>query len=261
MDNELNAGFGFIDELLLKHRISLRTLGDYAEKHMEDLEKAESIFDLKNEREIKLCLALFRLMAGKYAAAIGESFCGRYHITDSPVDDIFFEQNKLFLIAAFVYNPSFFAMSWNLCGIIRSELAFAKELQVISWENIKQFPRFHVPAVNAASSADGVLREIASKDIVIEKEGVFGKLGILANNRDTTGIIQFRFKFNEFTNRPPYYLRVRYTCVSDNTERIAELKNVEKSQRNRELFIYSQPQSGIPYGDGLTIGLDIQKHG
>ena len=264
MEKGLNAGFEFIDELLLSHRVSLLALSDFADTHMEDLQQAENIFDLKEEKDEKLCLALFRLMAGKYASAISEKFCNKYHLALSSVDDLFFEKNKLFLLAAFVYNPSFFTLSWNLCGIIRSELAFEAESQ----KETEEPERSEVITVVflrpilalAASGADETLEEIWSEDI--DLDGIQGKLRILANNKDDAGLVEFRFKFIEYHSEPPYYLLVRYTTQSDGIEHTAELNTIAvNSSKKRELVIVSAVQEGIRYSGGLTItSMEVHKY-
>jgi len=251
MTNEFDASFEFIDELLLKHRVSLRSLSNVAETQMDDLQQAERIFDLKEEKDGKLCLALFRLMAGNHATAISESFCSMYNL-DPSLDDFSFERNKLFLLAAFVHNPSFFAMSWNLCGIIQSELASQGEKS-----NRTFLPRRNI-AVLAASSADVAMKEIWSEDI--EENGISGKLRILANNKDGAGKLQFRFKFSEYHSEPPYYLVARYTTKSDGIEYQAELSTTPvNNSKNKELVIASAIQTGVNYSGGLD--LDLRKHG
>ena len=127
MINEINAGEDIIDELLIKHNISLRILSDYADDHMEKLLKAEDIFNHKEDKDKRLCLAIFHLLAGDHAIAICECFCERYNIDASLIGKRISDENVMFLLAAFIYNPSFFAMSQNLCGIIRSQLAFEAE--------------------------------------------------------------------------------------------------------------------------------------
>jgi hypothetical protein len=263
MTNKINVADEFIDQLLLKYRISLRAVYDFAEEHMEELQQAKKIFDLKDERDKKLCLALFRLLSEKNAAAISTSFCGRYHIADSSLDDLFFEQNKIFLIAAFIYNPSFFARSCNLCGILMSQLAFKAELlgekQKPGKSKAFEFPRT-IPAL-AASGTDETLEEIWGEDI--DQDGIQGKLRILAYNKDDAGVVQFRFKFGEYYPEPPYYLRVRYTTNSDGMEYTAELNIIAvNSSKNRELVIDSAPQKGIRYSDGLSIiSLEVHNNG
>ena len=263
MEDRLSAGDEFIDRLLLDHRISLRAVYDFADEHMEDLRQAGKIYKLKTGKDIKLCLSVFRLISREYAGAIGECFCAEYNIEGSPLDDLFFEQNKLFLIAAFIYNPSFFAKSWNLCGIIISRLAFEagaqKETQkpesviIIVWT--RKITGF------SGSSADDTLREVWSEDIA--QDGLFGKLRILANNLEDAGVVQFRFKFKEYRTEPPYFLRVRYRTEGDQTEHTAELNTIAvNSGKNRELVIASAPEKDIRYEKGITVtGLEMRKHG
>jgi len=266
MEIKLDSGFKFINGLLLKHRVSLRALSDFADAHMGDLQQAESIFDLKEKKDGKLCLALFRLMAGEYAAAISERFCSRYSL-DPSLDDFFFEKNKLFLLAAFVYNPSFFAMSWNLCGIIRSELALRQELQEKTPKHETGFAAFAAirlrrnAEVLAASSADAAMKEIWSEDIA--EGGVFGRLRIMANNKDNAGKVQFRFKFRDYHSEPPFDLLVRYSTKSDGIEHAAELNTTPVNcSRSKELVIASAPQSGVRYSGGLSgISLEARKRG
>jgi len=258
MELESSSTLDFIDELLLKHRVSLLALSDFADVHMDDLQRAERIFDLKEERDGKLCLALFRLLAGKHEAAISESFCNRYNL-DTSLDDFSFEKNKLFLLAAFVYNPSFFAMSWNLCGIIRCELALRKELQeetpkqeTGSVFSIVPKRRINIGVdVLAASSAGEEMEEIWSGNIA--EEGICGKLRISANNKDDAGEVYFAFEFKEYSPGLPFFLQVRYTTSIDRIEHIAKLTIEHNSARKKVLIISSEPQRGIRYGGGITI--------
>jgi hypothetical protein len=262
MKRKLNAGDEFIDQLLLKYRVSLRRVYKFADEHMKELEQAENIFELKDDNDKKLCLVLFRLMAGKNSLAISKFFCDRYHINDYSIDDLFFEEHKLFLISAFIYNPSFFAASWNLCGIIISHLAYEAEAKKETQKPqngtvvIIVFQRF-IPAEHRASSAAETLKEIWSEDI--DQDGIQGKLLIEAN----AGIVKFSFIFKEYRSEPPYNLRVHYKTQSDNVEHTAELNVIEvNSVRNRELIITSVPQHGIRYEDGFTItNLEVQKIG
>jgi hypothetical protein len=259
-----DEGNEFIDQFLIKNKISLLTIAEFGEEHIAEIEQAENMFDLKDEKDRKLCLALFRFMAEADAPAIIESFCERYNIADSPPDDGFFEQNKIFLTAAFIYNPSFYAMSCNICGIIRSHLAYEAEErgETPETENAAViFIVFHRNIhVVTASGADEVLREIWSEDI--DQDGIKGKLRILANNKDNAGLAQFRFKFNEYYSEPPYYLRIQYTTDADKVERTAELNTIAvNSGRSGELVIASQLLDGIPYGEGLTFNnIVIYKH-
>jgi hypothetical protein len=264
MERKVNAGDEFIDQLLLKYRISLRAVADFAEAHTEDLRQAGNMFDLRTDRDKKLCLALFRLFSED--PAVRESFCGRYHIAGSSADDLFFEQHKLLLISAFIYNPSFFAMSCNLYGIIKSQLAFQTDVQEKGKEHqsgaaikIISFQRTVIPY--AASAADEILREIWSEDI--KQDGISGKLRIVANNANDAGIVQFRFRFDEYRPEPPFYLRIQYETNSDHKVHGADLNSVAVNNSGKgELVIVSEAQSGIRYGGGFVItGLEIRQHG
>jgi len=246
MEKEFNPQDEFIDQLLLKNNISLRAVYRFADEHIKELEQAENIFDLKEERDKKLCIALFRLMAGKYADDISKNFCERYDISDSSIDDIFFEKNKLFLIAAFIYNPSFFAMSWNLCGIISSQIASRAETHVTVFQFQRKVHAF------AASGADDIMKPIWSEDI--NQDGINGKLWIDANNKDNAGMVQFCFLFGEYRPEPPYFMRIHYTTNIDNIGHTAELINIAvNNDADKELIIASAPQNGIRYEKGLTI--------
>jgi len=251
----------FIDQLLLKYRISLFTVADFAKTHRSEMQQAGKIFDLKTERDEKLCLAVFRLISEEYSAAISECFCAQYKIASS-LDDIFFDQNKLFLISAFIYNSSFFARSWNLCGIIISHLAYQAELRdepkkpqagtvivVFFQQDIE---------VLSASSADEVLQPIWSKDI--DQNGIQGKLQILANDNDDAGMLQFCFTFKEYYSEPPYYLSVHYKTNGDNIEHTAELNVIDVNNAdNGELIIASARQNGVRYKDGFA-SLEVHKN-
>jgi hypothetical protein len=256
MEKKLNAGNDLIDRLLLKHRISLRTVSDFADKHMGELMRAEKIFELKEEGDQKLCLAIFRLLSEKQAEAISASFCSLCHIADSSTDELFFERNRLFLLSAFIYNPSFFAMSWNLCGIMRSHLTAQAESSIDGQEQkngaARLIPFQRTMHVLAASSADEALREIWSETVYLD--GISGRLRILANDKDDAGLMQFRFRFSAYHPEPPFYLRVFYTTNSDSGEHVVELSTVAVNNSGKgELVIASELQRGIRYSEGFVI--------
>jgi len=260
MNKEINTSFDFLDSLLLKHNISLHTLSDYAEEHMQELNQAENIFNLKEEKDIKLCLCLFRLMAERFSAEISECFCKRYNISDSKVDDITYEKNKLFLLAAFVYNPSFFSMSWNLCGIIRSELAIQKEAHKNVNSNVTVIQLFFFVKALAAGGANETIEKIW--DETIDQEGICGQLQIKANNKNNAGKLQFFFKFKEYHPKPPCHLVIHFITESDKIVYTAEIKEVLlNSSRNKELVIASSELDGIRYTGGIKItGMEVHKH-
>jgi len=235
MEKEINAQDEFIDQLLLNNNISLRAIYKYADEHMKELEQAENIFDLKEEKDEKFCLALFRLMAGKYAADISKSFCERYNITDSSVDDIFFEKNKLFLIAAFIYNPSFFAMSWNLCGIIRSQLAYQAEMQ----EDVRE--------PETGESSDRIEYIAASPEGPGFKE--FGtplenKKGVLVSRGAQFDVSYLQLIFRPKAELPDIFIDVRFTVKGK--------YHTLRLYKEDEIFI-SNPEEGkgIDYKNGI----------
>ena len=260
MTMPINSGLEFIDRLLMNYRISLRTVSSFAEQYGDELQRAQDIFALGSERDQKLCQALFRLLSKEEAKELGDYFCRKYQIQDR-LDDIFFEENKLFLIAAFVCNPAFFTLSWNICGLIKTEMALEGESQQPIQTQTMVLVWFAIPdiIVRAASSSDPMLREIWSKNL--DQEGVKGELRVLANNADEKGRIQFCFKFKEFLSPPPYYLTVRYTTESDKQNHVAELNIVDVNNiEEKELIIVSKVQRGVRYTEGITnIRIEVQK--
>lgn len=253
MKQRLSAQDEFIDSLLLENGISLRNVYDYAEGHMNDLETAENIYSLNSERDKKLCLSIFRLISEEYAAAISNCFNAEYNINNITLDDSFFEENKLFLIAAFIYNPQFFARSWNLCGLFISHLAYEAGTRKETKELSQAIIVFWVRQVSVynASGEKGTLKTIWSEEV--NEKGIRGKLAIKANNKDDAGELHFRFRFSEYSPRPPFFLRVHYATEKDGKEHTAELTEWTSSKRNRELAIFSITEQGIKYAEGLTI--------
>jgi hypothetical protein len=249
MELELNEGDEFIDQLLHRYHISLLALGDFAEEHIREFEQAESIFDLKTERDKKLCLALFRLLSEKQAAAVSEKFCNRYNITNTSGDDIFFEQNKLFLIAAFIYNPSFFAMSWNLCGLIMSELAY--EAESASTEELSfVIERSDFFQYIAASGAGMEMRPVGNL-VEINIKGIKGELSIDGNKENRA--VQFEFVFAEYHRHLPFQLEFLFVTEADKLTHQVKLDKKLEDPDGKVLIISSPVLYDIDISKGITV--------
>jgi hypothetical protein len=194
MSVNYNAGVDFIDKLLVKYRISLRTVYRFAEEHDSEIQGIEGIFDLKTERDKKLCLVLFRLLSGR-SEEIGSHFSNRYGFADS-LDDLFYEQNKLLLITAFMYNPPFFAMAWNLCGLVLADIAdksTGRENEgPVGGTKIIVFPQALKVHRLAASGTEEGLRQFG-KSHHVSVGDYSGELQIMS---DAEGYLQFRFKLD-----------------------------------------------------------------
>jgi hypothetical protein len=246
---KLNSALVFIDDLLIKHSVSLRTVYDFAEQHGEELRKAGEIFELKSERDKKLCLSLFKLLAGKSAKKMSAYYCRRYGIEKGP-DKEFFEENKLFLITAFIENPAFFNMSWNLCGIIQTRLSLKKApVTIKKTADDEEWLPFGNMGFAFAASSGSFLETIFSESI--DTNGIKGRLQVMANNENESGDVQFVFAFDEYSSRPPYFLVIRFKTVDGKSHTI-KLDTYDSNEHSKTLIIQSELQRGIKYSGGFT---------
>jgi hypothetical protein len=234
---------------MLQHHISLRNVYDYADSHKNELQCIENIFELGSEKDKQLCLALFRLIAKNEERRIANYFCNEYRFDDN-LDDMFFEQNKILLITAFIYNPAFFAMAWNLCGIIKAEIAVDQnDLQVLKRNNAQQVFRFYNGAGkvhNLAASGKDVGNKKFGEMLRVSFDETKGELQLLG---DDSGTLKLRFKFDkEYLQLP--HLKVTFTvdATGESMETV-----LDKPLLNNNDMICSPIMKNIDISKGISI--------
>ena len=252
---KINTALEIIDDLLSEHHISLRAVYEAAEKHEEDIKNIDRIFELKSEDDKKLCLGVLRLLAGEKAEEVCNYFCNKYLIENN-LDDIFYAKNKVYIIAAFINNPSFLTMSINICGYIKTELTISAEskadIEQTAMEREIGPVDFYIDRIDlkTASTSDEILKNIWNRSL--DEKNIKGELFIDASDYEGRGRVQFTFIFAEYTPAPPFYLTIRYKTISDNKEHKAELFRIAANDsENRELIIESRIYRGVSYGEGI----------
>jgi len=172
---------------------------------------------------------------------------------DIEEDTAFFEENKVFLITAFIINPSFFSLAWNFCAI----------LQWQAEEQKKQAPRTDIRAVfyviqlpknyfqlQAASGAGAGLREIGSLKIA----EIDGTLTVYCSTGAETSFLQFRFRFDKYSHLRPFNIKAWFTAGKDGNEHSVMLDRLFANNADRnELVICSGQIAGIDVSGGISI--------
>jgi len=117
-------GADFLDTLLLRHHITLKTVYDFAAKQYDDLNTMERIIDLKEEEDVRRFLATARILNPENADSLIENLRKEArkqenrswiaNIQEPPV-----ESYAPLIISAFVYNTPFFAMALKKCELLQ----------------------------------------------------------------------------------------------------------------------------------------------
>jgi hypothetical protein len=246
MDSKIK-GSDFLDSLLLRFRITLRDLADCDSAHHGEIEDMERIFDLKSAEDVRRLLVVPRLLdplaADKIIAYLRDEEKEKA-VMDTEEGD--FEEYKLLLAAAFVFNPSFFAAAWNWCAFVRQELQKQKQSPfeiVVFGKQVFRSDQEPVIEYRAASGAEPVWRE-------------FGKykapVGLIRFLCLDTGSFRY-LKFN-FTPETPIYVPYRIEVefvTGDNTAHTLIAINESGGSGN----IASDSGENVDY----TLGLNLEK--
>jgi hypothetical protein len=232
----------FIDDMLIKHNISLEKTIAYAKEHRAELEGMKRIFKLENADDARFLLSLPALMVPAIADNVVSYF--RKEKAGDPVieatePDI--ENCKLPLLSAFIHNPSFFTMAWNWCAMIRQELQARtnprRSFEVIKGEKAPQFVSKRT-GLNikyqrqAASGADAVVQD---GEWDIQRDNVLlGLLWLEITERGT----RFVFQFTDYTPEPSCYLVLKYK-TKDGEPKSAALREIDSKPDNEGIIICS----------------------
>ena len=244
----------FIDDLLIKHRVTLKMAYDCSVREKEAIQGMKEIFTLKKRDDFLLCMTALRILAGDNMDKIGGYFQKDSEM-DYELDEQFFEKHKTLVLTAFVVNPAFFAMAVNAHGVIAYELQ-KQEQEVPALEHaakrtlkpMKKFISFPLPSLQldylAASACGPELVEIM-KPLKLDLDGIKGELAVDGSENRT---IQFRFEFEELHQRFPFFLDLTYRTEADQ-----KIHSVSLNERRNEYDIVSPMQYDIDFSQGIAI--------
>jgi hypothetical protein len=205
-----------VDNLLLKNKITYKAVYDCFKENSKKIDRAKKIFTLKTNEDKKLFLSLAALLVPKNAEAIN-NYLAHENGLAAVSNEKSQNQVKLFLLTAFVYNPPFFVMAWNLCGFVQVKLAKEAGKSLKTARRKEKGPLVLVDLPKAALSPRGQILpfpghrldfdyplHISYRAASAEKDGLlqFGKYridseelkGNLLAFSDRHGAFQLRFK-------------------------------------------------------------------
>ena len=250
----------FLEILITKCQITEKNLADYANEKHDDLMNIENIFNLKSEDDFCCCLTIPLLLDPLAAQEIIAYF--KDEERDNPFvktaqPDI--DKYKLLLVSAFVFHPSFFAMAWNWCALIRQELQLQmlnnqNERKIVQFNAITSLPKNKLTVIKlkdqlqAASGTDSILEVGDWK--VDDKDVYFGRLWI----KVTSGEARFLFMFANYNEHPPCNLSLKCKTKDGKEYSNIILKDIESG--NEELIIRSEIITNFDYSDVEILELE-----
>ena len=243
----------YLDNLLIKHNVSLKKIYDCNVSQKENIDGIKRIFNTEDENDFLLSLVALKLITENNSDKFIECFQKDSEIFYN-LDDKFFRENKTLVLTAFIYNPAFFAMAVNMHGLIAYELQKQKRLSVKVAGKISEFisnaKNFRVPSFQldyiAASSVDQGLISIMKKED-IDLNGIKGKLEIFGNAKDKA--VQFEFEFNEAQQLFPFFLEITYLTTIDKKTHKIRLDD----KKNNKYVLTSFVQYKIDFTESVII--------
>jgi len=244
-------GADFLDTLLLRNNITIKDLADCSNGCYDELMDMERIFDLESEDDFSCCLTIPYLLdplAAKEICAYFRDEEKGHPFVNSAAPDL--EKYRLPLVSAFVFNPSFFAMAWNWCALIR------QELQLMMKGKIARFPGVSSPGVEKphfilqAASGTGSILEIDFG--AVRENNPDGRLWIRAK----AGKVRFFFRFASYHESPPCHLMVKCRTNKDGKEYSVLLNEELNNRENKELIIRSGNIPDFDYSEVEILGIE-----
>ncbi|MCL2721442.1 MAG: hypothetical protein FWD47_08905 [Treponema sp.] len=110
-----------IENIRKQFGVTLSTMSQFNRCHKDEINNINDIFYKKNENEKKLAM-LYLLSSGKEDEAV-KTFCEKTNLKDPKT---FFEQFKVLLITAMIYNPYFYTMAVNYRGLVNAGLTIGE---------------------------------------------------------------------------------------------------------------------------------------
>ena len=250
----------YLNNLLIKHRVSLKMVYDCSVNQKETIDGIARIFDSEAYNDYLLSMTVLRILAGNDTDKINGYFKHDYGI-DYDLNDKFFEEHKILVLTALMLNPSFYSMAMNMHGLISYELykqespvaAAAGKFndlkeKVITFISKETYIPFNAPVFGlvyqSAGTSGNQLIEIMRKEN-IDLNGIKGSLIVNANEKNN--VIQFQFEFAESHRFVPFYLEVTYVTEADNKTRKIKI-NEKHSGR-----ISSRKKKNIDFTRDITV--------
>ena len=237
----------FLDTLRCENRVTFRALYDWERNHQDEIQGMASIFSLQTKADAQYCLALPKLLDPENADALIDYVRTRHKdrfVFHDAVPDV--EGCKIPLLAAFIFNPPFFAMAWNWCALYRREL----HQQLWLRETAEKSRSAHSPVIprqrvqyDMAASGTGVIRDIGGWLIDVDAS-LLGRLWI----NSTPGGMRFLFRFDVYSPAPPCYLNIKCTTNRDGKE--------YPSIALRELWLNNPDEGDLIIASGIIPDFD-----
>ena len=250
----------YINDLLVQNNVSLKKIYDCSVKQKETISQIKKIFDSKTYNDYLLTMTVLRVIEGNKAENIIGYFKKDCGIDYNP-DDKYFDDNKILVLTAFIFNPSFFSMAVNMHGLIMHELQRQNSSAALLSEKLNDLkekvsdlvskekyvnlniPAFQLNYISASTSNHGLI-EIMRKDN-IDLGGIKGTL--IINGSEKNKIIQFKFEFPRPNRTFPFNLEISYTTKADNKKHKIILEKIN------EYTLVSPEKNNINFTGSLTV--------
>ncbi|GHU46460.1 hypothetical protein FACS1894200_00040 [Spirochaetia bacterium] len=247
-----NIPMAFINNKLIQYKISLETIEDCVKKNLEEIQRIKDLFDLKTIEDARRYLTLPPLLfpsleAEQIIAYLREEEKDNAILAAAEPD---LERYKVLLLSAFVYNPSFFTMSWNWCVYVqdkvRQQTSKSDKPEVESDGRIIFFVFEHQIDWRINKFATG--STVGFQSLAKRNVGDIATLEPMENK--TEKLFQFRFTVKDNKINYPCIVDIEFVTLSDGRNHKISIEYDPKRPSAR-----SAPVKEINY----SAGIDIQR--
>jgi hypothetical protein len=233
-----------INNLLLKFGVTLRAVYDCSVKEEETIRNIKRIFSLETTTDKQRCLALLYMLTSGKDDEVIDYFREENSISgDIVINEKIARKNAPLLTTALMNNGVFFAMSVNLCGILKYKAALRK---IIPFPTGRRLGFNPVLFVDYLAASGGGFREF-NRSHLEEPKGI---LKLLGKEQDGLSKFMFEFEFDEY-QETPCFLDVHFITQTDSVEHTLSLSK-EKFDKHKSI-IMSKSETGIKYAGGIAI--------
>jgi len=207
-----------LNELMLEKHITLSDVYHCAEQHMDEINGMMRIFEHESNKDQRLVLELFGLLAQDQSETVIDFYSRAYNLPPIRLDSS--KEDLELLLTAGLYNPSFFSFALSLFENIKSKLIQLEPGSDKEKPPIIPFPTKKPDRVIVAVAQEkAALKPAAAStkfvsffDKLLDCEGIRGRLFFLGNNQHD---VRLEFIFDKPQKTIPCKLQVCITTQCD----------------------------------------------
>ena len=241
----------FLNTIMKENHVSLKAVCKCMEKRKADIEKMDHIFDSDEGMSVRKRMVLLSIISRSNAKENIDYYRMVKNINSGNrifVSDI--NKYKVLIITALLFNATFYVCACNWCGLIRWEINRINEEKNTDDSPVRIYeikPGLLEVAIGgpiykiAAASKEKGFNKFY--ELPLTYDGITGKLFFMGRDKKE---VYLEFVFDKFQKIIPFELQVRFSIKNKEYTFV-----LEHRRKDRETVIFSDPQMGVYYSDGI----------